>query len=333
MSDELLSIRAAELYYDEGKTQDEVGAILGVTRWKVGRLLSSARERGFIRIEIVHPRARKLALERRLVDRFGLDGAVVVPLYGAGDGSELRERIGQAAADSLASLRPVPRILGVSWGRTINAVAGALGERWGVGVGVVQINGGVSLNPRSGTAAATAAEIARKGSGPLSLLPSPAILERLETAQSIVADRTVAAVLDRARAANAFLFSAGPADHGSAHVESGYLTTDDIDELVRRGAVGDVLGRYVDAEGMVVDPALDARTVGLELDVLRNARTSIAVISGAEKRAVARAVVTSGICTELITDEGVARWLLEEDADPRGGDLPVAPFSDQPGVV
>lgn len=325
MSDELLSIRAAELYYDEGKTQDEVGAILGVTRWKVGRLLSFAKDQGFIRIEIVHPRARKLALERRLVERFGLQGAVVVPLYGAGDSDELRGRIAQAAADSLASLRPVPRTLGVSWGRTINAVAGALGERWAVGAGVVQINGGVSLNPRAGTAAATAAEIARKGGGPLTLLPSPAILERLETAQSIVADRTVASVLEKARAANAFLFSAGPADHRSAHVESGYVSPADIDELVRRGAVGDVLGRYVDAEGMIVDPALDARTVGLELDVLRRAETSIAVISGASKRAVARAVVASGICTELITDEGVARWLLEEDADPREGEDFVAP--------
>ena len=59
-TDELLAIRAAELYYQEHKTQDEVGALLGVTRWKVGRLISQAREAGIVRIEIVHPRARRL---------------------------------------------------------------------------------------------------------------------------------------------------------------------------------------------------------------------------------------------------------------------------------
>ena len=41
--DELLSVRVAELYYDENKTQDEIGALLHVSRWKVGRLLTQAR--------------------------------------------------------------------------------------------------------------------------------------------------------------------------------------------------------------------------------------------------------------------------------------------------
>ena len=56
--EEMLAVRAAELYYDENKTQDEIGSLLNLTRWKVGRLLSEARERGIVRFEIVHPRAR-----------------------------------------------------------------------------------------------------------------------------------------------------------------------------------------------------------------------------------------------------------------------------------
>ena len=69
-ANELLAVRAAELYYEENKTQDEIGAILRVTRWKVGRLLQQARDRGIIRIEIVHPRARRLSLERELTASF-----------------------------------------------------------------------------------------------------------------------------------------------------------------------------------------------------------------------------------------------------------------------
>ena len=70
--DELLSIRAAELYYEENKTQDEIGQALRLTRWKVGRLLAQAKQQGFIRIEILHPRARRLPIERRLRDERGL---------------------------------------------------------------------------------------------------------------------------------------------------------------------------------------------------------------------------------------------------------------------
>ncbi|MCU1403184.1 MAG: sugar-binding transcriptional regulator, partial [Microbacteriaceae bacterium] len=43
-------VRVAELYYDENKTQDEIGGLLGITRWKVGRLLAQAREQGIVRI-------------------------------------------------------------------------------------------------------------------------------------------------------------------------------------------------------------------------------------------------------------------------------------------
>lgn len=308
MDDDLLTVRVAELYYDEAKTQDEIGALLKISRWKVGRLLTRARETGIVRIEIVHPRARRLGLEREIVERFALSDAVIVP-----DAEDAAlERVAQAAADHLAALRPVPRTLGVSWGRTLTAVADALPEGWAHGVSVVQLNGGVSLNRRSGGAAGLAMTIAQRAGGQATLLPSPAILERVETKQAIEADRTVAGILEQAAAAQAYLYSAGPADASSAHVENGYLKPADVEELARRGAVGDVLGRYIDADGNIVDPQLDARTVGVSLDRLRTAKQAIFVTAGSAKHDIARTVVTSGLCSVLVTDETTARALLEE---------------------
>ncbi|HEU5222774.1 MAG TPA: sugar-binding domain-containing protein [Candidatus Lumbricidophila sp.] len=318
--DELLAIRAAELYYEEDKTQDEIGQALRLTRWKVGRLLAQAKQHGFIRIEIVHPKARRLPIERRLRDEFGLEDAIVVSAAGVASAEELQARTAQAAADYLLTLRPVTRTLGVSWGRTLTELANHLRQGWATGVSVVQINGGVSLNRRPGTAASTAVSIAHKGGGNATLLPSPAILERLETKQAIEADRVVAGVLDLARSADTYLFSAGAADHHSVHVESGYLTTADVDLLVAKGAVGDVVGRYIDANGNTVDPALDARTVGLTLDELRSATRTIAVISGSAKHPVAAAVVHSRLCTVLVTDEHTALAILPpEPTDRKSG--------------
>ncbi|GAB3123995.1 sugar-binding transcriptional regulator [Glaciibacter psychrotolerans] len=311
-SDELLSIRAAELYYEEDKTQDEIGSILRLTRWKVGRLLAQAKSNGFIRIEIVHPRARRLPIERRLRETTGLTDAIVVSSAGVSSEEELQSRTAQAAADYLTSLRPIPRTLGISWGRTLHDVSNHLKSGWAPGVNVVQINGGVSLNKRAGTAATTAVTIADKASGSATLLPSPAILERLETKQAIESDRAVAAVLDMGRSASAFLFSAGQADSNSAHVDSGYLTPAQVDELVRKGAVGDIVGRYIDSNGNIVDPELDGRTVGISLSQLRRSKTAIAVISGRQKHPVARAIVGSGLCTVLVTDEATALAVLGE---------------------
>ncbi|MDQ1597690.1 MAG: deoxyribonucleoside regulator [Microbacteriaceae bacterium] len=312
MTDDVLSVRAAELYYEESKTQDEIGTLLGLTRWKVGRLLSRARELGIVRIEIVHPRARRLPLERELRERFGLRDAIVVPT--PNDGTGLTQRVAEAAADYLRALRPVPRSLGVSWGRTLDDIAIHLPDGWARGVDVVQINGGVSLNRRAGSAATTAVAIARSGGGEATLLPSPAILERRETRLAIEADRTIAGVLELAAAASVYLFSAGPADGTSVLVDSGYLSHGDVEELVRRGAVGDVVGRYIDANGNIVDPELDDRTVGISLDQLRAAGLSIAVVAGPAKHDVARAVVGSSLCTVLVTDEDTARAVLDTNS-------------------
>ncbi|TFD46476.1 sugar-binding transcriptional regulator [Cryobacterium sp. TMT1-2-1] len=312
-TDELMSIRAAELYYEENKTQDEIGSILRLTRWKVGRLLAQAKASGFIRIEIVHPRARRLPVERRLRESTGLTDAIVVSSVGVANDEELQSRTAQAAADYLTGLRPIPRTLGISWGRTLHDVSLHLKHGWAPGVDVVQINGGVSLNKRAGTAATTAVTIAHKAFGAATLLPSPAILERLETKQAIESDRAVAAVLEQAAGASAYLYSAGQADAHSALVDSGYLSPDEVAELVRRGAVGDIVGRYIDKNGDIVDPELDERTLGIQLEQLRRATLAIAVISGGAKHAVARAIVGSGLCTVLVTDEDTARALLGDD--------------------
>jgi len=293
MDEELLAVRVAQLYYEQDKTQDEIGTQLGISRFKAGRMLTQARERGIVRIEIVHPRARLAPLERQLCDRFGLTDAVIV-----------REGVPQAAADYLAQLQP--RTLGVSWGRTLDAIAERLPVGWASGVSVVQINGAM------GSAADVAATIAQRGGGSAVLLPSPAILEQVETKRAIEADRAVADVLALAGTASAYLYSAGVADATSVLVDSGYLTAGDVASLVKNGAVGDVVGRYIDSAGNIVDPDLDARTVGVGLDQLRSATTAIFAVAGSAKHGVARAVVTSGLCSVLVSDEHTARALLEE---------------------
>ena len=138
------------------------------------------------------------------------------------------------------------------------------------------------------------------------------LLTNMGWGTAIEADRTVAEVLRRASGADAYLYSAGVADESSVLVDSGYLGADDVAELVRKGAVGDVVGRYIDAQGNIVDASLDERTVGLGLDELRAAKTAIFVVAGTGKHDIARAVVTSGLCTVIVTDESTAQALLEE---------------------
>lgn len=311
--EELLAVKAAELYFEEQKTQEEIARLLMITRWKVGRLLAQARAEGIVRIEIVHPKARKLALERRICERWGLSDAVVVPSSASDLDTEIRRRAAGATADYLAVMRPAVKTMGISWGRTLHEISEELRDGWARGVTVVQINGGVSMNKRSSAASATAVTIASKASGTATLLPSPAILDDEAVKDAIVSDRTVAAVLGEARSADTYLYSAGAVDNSSVLVDSGYLSPDDVHQLRSKGAVADLAGRFIDANGHVIDPGLDRRTVGVEIDELRAADRAIAVIAGRSKHPICRVVLAAGLCSILITDETTARYLMEDD--------------------
>lgn len=312
LSSELLAVRAAELYYEDDKTQDEVGSILGVTRWKVGRLLADAKARGVIRIEIIHPQARRLGLEHALCKKYGLEASVVVPSLEA---DSMQENVARAAADYLASMRPRTRQLGISWGKTLHRIAHYLPDGWTNPLSVVQVNGSVSQSANPGLAASTAITIAQKASGQVTLLPAPAIVERLATKRALESDRGVATVLEQALASDTFLFGAGPATLGSILVQSGYIDPSEISRLQQVGAVGDVLGRYIRADGTIADRRLDDRTLGLSLHSLRKAKRSIAAIAGDDKHDIARAVVKNGLATVLITDERTASVLLGDSSD------------------
>ena len=75
-----LRLRAAWIYYMEGETQRNVAAILGVNRITVTRLLSEARRRGEVSIQIKGKLAPLTELQRDLEKCFGLERAIVAPL-------------------------------------------------------------------------------------------------------------------------------------------------------------------------------------------------------------------------------------------------------------
>ena len=163
--DELLSIRAAELYYDENKTQDEIGRRCALSRWKVGRLLAQAQERGIVRIEIVHPRARRLPVERGSATSAASTDAIVVSDAGVARPKSCRRappRPPPTTSPPCARCRAPSASAG---GAPSTRSRSTSRTGWATGVTVVQINGGVSLNRRAGTAAAMAVAIAQRAAG------------------------------------------------------------------------------------------------------------------------------------------------------------------------
>lgn len=302
-----LMVQVAKQFFSLERTQTEIATELGLTRWQVSRLIAEARETGVVRIQIV-PRSQRLPdLEVALQRAYGLRDAVVVPC-GADAGLE---RVAQAAGQYLAAIRPAVPLIGVSWGRTMAAVAQWLPADWASGVHVVQVNGAVALRMTQARTNSVAEDFARAARGTATLLPAPAIVGHARTRDVLEADRVVSDVLRLVDQASVFCFSLGALTHASVLVQAGYIGVADIDALAEKGAVGDILGRFIDAKGQVVDAGLDGRTIGLRLDSLRGRDRVIGVCAGQAKHAVALAALRAGYVNVLVTDEDTARHAID----------------------
>ena len=125
---EHLMVRAAKLHYDLQYSRIEVAKELGLTRWQVSKLLEEARAEGIVQIKI-EPRSKRLVhLEAELQRRYGLQDALVVQVPPNLDAS--LDFVAAAAGSYLASISSRVPLLGVSWGRTLAAVARWLPVGW-----------------------------------------------------------------------------------------------------------------------------------------------------------------------------------------------------------
>lgn len=84
-----------------------------------------------------------------------------------------------------------------------------------------------------------------------------------------------------------------------------------MQELRDAGAVGDVLGRFLDAEGNEIDHPLNARTVGVNLNALADIPNKILTAAGKHKVPIIRAAIKRGLVDTLVTDDLTAELLLE----------------------
>ena len=312
---ELLMVRIARMAYLEDRSQTEIATETGLNRWQVSRLLTEARDFGVVRIEVVPRSSRRPDLESALARVFGLRDAIVVPALGAEAGADPLDGVAQAAGQYLAAIKPRPDMVGVSWGRTMARVAHWLPPKWADGIEVVQINGTVAPVPQVAHHNDVAETFARKGNGSFIPLPVPAIVGERATREVLERDRIVANVLDKARTAKVLCFSLGALGETSALLLSGNILDGEKDALLQAGAVGDILGRFIDVRGNIVDASLNGRTIGLDLSDLKTRERAIGVAAGQDKHDVGLGALHAGLINVLVTDEATANYALEHVHD------------------
>jgi len=201
----------------------------------------------------------------------------------------------------------------LSWGLSILAAADALPTRHWPEVTIVQMLGGLGPVDNLEHSAELSRRVAQRLNARLRLLPAPGIVSTREAAQALRADRRIAETLALAAQADIAVVGLGILSPDTVLLRDGRIVTEqDLDVLRKAGVVGDVILRYLDADGVALDLEINERIVGLSLEQLKNLPRVMGVAGGEAKYTIIRAALRGGILDVLVTDHATAQRLLTE---------------------
>jgi len=309
-----LAVRAAWLSYIGGRTQGQIAERLNISQAKVHRLIAEALSRGLVKVFVQGEPADCIALEDALTCRFGLKRCIVAPDLGDGELSEAQQvfaAIGSAAARFLHRELACGAItvVGVGKGRSLAAMVERLPKIRRTDLKVVSVSGSLTRS-----LAANPLDIVMRLAGQTDaagyFLPVPYLAKNLTEKQVLLAQDSIRSMLDLARQADLVLVGIGSLE-GDAHLRQvGMIADQEWADLKSHGAVGDLMGSFIDAEGKPVASAVNQLSVGLGLQDLQGKQV-VAVAGGIHKAEAILAALKTGILTGLVTDERTAAAVVE----------------------
>ncbi|MBN1318574.1 MAG: sugar-binding transcriptional regulator [Anaerolineales bacterium] len=299
-------VLAAWMYYSDGLTQAQIATKLGISRISVTRLLKKARNEGIVQIRITKPRPTQFNLERSLEETFGLERAIVVRT--AATDEETLDAVGRAGAEHMLHLLSTGCRLGIGWSRTVSRIAPFLHKpQHDLGCTVNELAGSLLglENPYS-----ISGRIAQILEVPVETLPVPAIVQNPTTRTALLQEDEIRSVLENARKCDAAFVGLGEISSENTMVRTGYMTREQMDELRRKGAVGEVLLRYFDSNGDNVPNPLEDRIISLDWESIRRIPYIVIMALGPGK-VDALVGALNGLFHCLITDTFTATILLD----------------------
>jgi DNA-binding transcriptional regulator LsrR (DeoR family) len=302
----VLAAAVARRYYLEGQTKVEIAAQLGLSRFKVARLLEDARATGIVRIELHSPEHLDIELSERLGEAYGLRHSIV--MNGPEDDDDLlRATLGRAAGELVGEIVEPGDVLGLAWARSLMPMRSSL-ERL-ARCDVVQLTGALAL-PQDESPIELVRDVARRSRGRAYFFHAPMILPDAATAKALSTQPEVARALEKFGDVTKAVVGVGAWQKGLSTVADA-LSDEERNEIYDLGVRSEMSGVQLDATGKPVTTKLTARLIGIDAEHLQRVPEVIAIVYGAPKADAVHAALRSGFVTSIVTHPTMARELLE----------------------
>jgi len=300
--------RAGWLYFIAGHTQDEIAKMLQVSRASAQRLVSLCLAERLITFRLEHPIAACMELAFRLKERFDLAHSEVVPADVAAPLSTagIAERCGNLLESTLRSETPV--IVALGTGRAVRAAVERVSPIDRPNHQIVSLVGNISADG-SASFFDTVGRLADRTGARHYPMPLPFLMSSEDERNRMVRIDPIARVKAVAAKADLRLIGIGQMDQkAQVHVD-GFVTRDELFEMMRLGAIGEITGWAYDSKGRLIKGGTNRRLTSIPPQVPARTATIAAAVGQAKVPAI-KAALAGRLVNGLITDETTARAVL-----------------------
>jgi DNA-binding transcriptional regulator LsrR (DeoR family) len=305
-SEVVLAARVARQFYLEGVSKVDIADRLGISRFRVARLLEGARDAGMVRIEIGLPGGSLDAgLSAELCSAFGLKHAFVFN-FPDDDEQALRQRLGEAAGQALMDLITPGDVLGMSWSRTLSGLAAALTQI--PPCPIVQLTGAVPP-PDGRDLLDLVRSVARVGGGPAHVFYAPMILDDAETAGAIRRQGDIDGAFALVPSVTIAVVAIGAWAPGLSTIYDA-ISPAERHALAALGVRAELAGVFIGEDGRPVATPLDSRMIVTPGPAFERIPLVLCVAYGVAKSPAVCAAIRGRLVHGLVTHASLARALL-----------------------
>jgi lsr operon transcriptional repressor len=309
MRENELLVRIAWLYYMENLTQAEIAERLNLSRIKITRYLKQARDNGIVQISIQSNNSSVLELESALSNKYNLKDIKVVMSV---DQRQSQQRLlAQGASEWLVPRLESGLTIGIGLSRTLSYMPEFFRPKRKILCDFTDIIGGVSGPSNAMISLNITNQMAEICGGRPFRLLAPSVVSSKQAYEIILSEPVLNEVFQKAQHCDILFQSCGGVDTGALLYENKSLESDALKYLSDNGAVGDILGHFVDIDGNPVKVPYDELIISISLESLQKVHLGVLVAGGQEKVKTIHAALKARYFNVLITDEHTAAAVLK----------------------
>jgi len=297
-------------YFVNEMTQAEIARKMDVTRLRVNQAIQRAKALGLVKIQIESPFLPNVAMQQDLRMALGIERVIIGSANK--DTYDYHRPVGAALAALLTERLRVGawKNLGVSWGLTLESTIRKLSRQSHETFEVVSILGGTAQGSTFNSFG-IASGLADVLGANYSILTAPIYLSEGIDRDLFLSQLALKEHFEKFSTLDAVLLTCSNVSEKSFLVSHGLPKELTPTALIEAGAIGDVLGQFLDKDGNSVSKDVDERTIGMPLDMVLNVPEKIMAAAGPHKVDIIRAACRRGLVNTLVTDDLTAKLILD----------------------